>query len=311
MDIRSPEALLSALDGLEEFCRKVKATSTDESTLDAANEQFQTLSHLKAAVDHFFVDEGRIAALDRAPEAEIFRRPLGAADEYSPAPIFIIGNRRSGTTLIAYLLNVSEHVSSTPEAFLAGALASCDDLWRAAHRTKEVMDTPFPSFMRRIGQLVDATYLDHARATSKSRWASKELFAAHRLDLLDAMFDYRAQFVYAIRHGFDVAWSCATRFPMSDGLPLNGRTSLDVETYLDEWIANNESTMNFFERNRDRCFLFRYEEFVERPLEVGRELFGFVGEPWHEGLLEAAGSQALRGMGDNKIIKTGGKNHSV
>jgi Sulfotransferase family len=125
--------------------------------------------------------------------------------------------------------------------------------------------------------------------------------------MLDALFDYPAQYVFAVRHGFDVTYSCLSRFLAGDGIPFNQTTSLNIETYLREWIANNESTKDFYDRNRDRCIMVRYEDFVERPSHYGRRIFEFLGEEWDDGVLERLGAQSLAGMGDNKINSLGGK----
>ncbi len=88
-------------------------------------------------------------------------------------PIFIIGNRRSGTTLIAYLLNTSEHIAAIPEVFFAGQLAASDQLISAGHGAKTFLKEPFPQFLQRLGHLADDMYADYTRRMGKRRWVSK------------------------------------------------------------------------------------------------------------------------------------------
>ncbi|WP_437576672.1 sulfotransferase family protein [Sorangium sp. So ce887] len=308
MDLRHINELQQVIERLTEFASRVKESSGDTTLRQEAQGQLDVLAQLPGVLKYFFVDEEKNSALIRTPDAEILRAPTHSDKEFSCTPIFIIGNRRSGTTLLSYLLNAADGLSAVPEAFVAGDIVTMDRLFTTGHRTMKALDEPFPRFLLRIGRLIDSIYSEYAARKGKRRWASKELFIPHRLDLLDAVFDYRAQFIYAARHGFSVAHSCASRFPMRDGLPLNGNTSLDVETYLNEWISNNESTMDFYERNMNRCLLVRYEELTNDPLSTGKKLFEFLREPWTDDLVnKRLGDQRLHGMGDNKIFATGGK----
>ncbi|WP_437854527.1 sulfotransferase family protein [Sorangium sp. So ce363] len=308
MDLRHINELQQVIERLTEFTSQVKEKSGDVTLRQEAQGQLDVLAQLPGVLRYFFIDEEKDSCLIRSPDAEIARKPTYSDKEFSCTPIFIIGNRRSGTTLLSYLLNAADGLSAVPEAFVAGEIVAMDRLFTTGHRAMKLLNEPFTHFLLRMGRLIDAIYSEYATSKGKRRWASKELFIPHRLDLLDAIFDYRAQFIYAVRHGFSVAHSCASRFPMRDGLPLNRDTSLDVETYLNEWVSNNEATMNFYERNTDRCFLVRYEEFTRDPLSTGKKLFEFLREPWTDDLVnKKLGKQQLRGMGDNKIFATGGK----
>jgi hypothetical protein len=154
---------------------------------------------------------------------------------------------------------------------------------------------------------VDSIYHDYAVRHGKTRWVNKELFVPNKLDLLDAIFDYRAQFVYAVRHGLSVAHSCASRFAMRDGIPSSVSSSLNLEIYLDEWLANNRSTSDFVDRNSDRCFVVRYEEFVAEPIALGERLYAFLGEEWRADILAQMQTNTPMHLGDHKILATGGK----
>lgn len=300
--------LIEALRDAERFSRRVRDGSTHTALVEGAVEQINMLTHLISAVELISVHEGRDVRLDGAYTAEIVRRPQLEDRPFSCTPIFIIGSRRSGTTLLAQLINASSNIFALPENWLAGTMASCDALIDIGHTLKRTLREPFPTYLWRLGRMCDEVYSEHAHRNGKSRWVSKELFIPHRLDLLDAMFDYRPHYVYAVRHGFDVADSCAARFPGRDGMPLNGVTSLNVETYLREWIANNSSTKDFHDRNPDRCLMVRYEDLVARPHAKSREIFDFLGEDWDDDILDNLGESRLApGMGDTKIYGLGGR----
>lgn len=262
---------------------------------------------LQMMLAHFFVDEGRQEGLVRSPQAEIFRTPIDKTNYFADRPTFIIGNRRSGTTLLAYLLNASRNICAMPENFLAGTVASSDAMIRVGHRMMTSMREPIPGYLIELGKFVDGFYSRYSARQGKSRWVSKELLIPRRLDLLDAMFDYQSRQIFIVRHGVDVAYSCSARFPGRDGPALNDLTSLDVETYLTEWVENTEATLDFQERNPERCMLVRYEELIADFSRYAQSIFKFLGEPWDDEVLSRMEAQELEGMGDNSILVKGAR----
>jgi hypothetical protein len=312
VNLQRLQELQRGISCLTDFVRQVDQQSNDAELCAQTSEHLELLQSLPGVLKSLLVGEGKQELLIRAPEDEIRRMPSRPANEFSCVPIFIIGNRRSGTTLVACLLNSAEGVVALPEAFIAGHLVNTDHLFRIGHFAMKQLGDSYPGYLLRLGHLVDVIHSQYAVRKGKRRWAAKELFVPHRLDLLDAMFDYRAQFILMMRHGVSVAYSCARRFPMRDGLPLNNRSSLDVDTYLDEWLQNTNASMDFHERNQNRSLLVRYEEFTQSPMTVGKRLFDFLDEPWSEELVQAGiPSQDPFGMGDRNIWNTCGKVQSA
>jgi protein-tyrosine sulfotransferase len=300
--------VVQALREAAQFCQRVKESASGDELLEEADAQSNVLTNL-IDIFHFIVtNEGRDPRIDGSYTTEIHRNSVLPDRAFSCTPIFIIGSGRSGTTLLAQFINASDSIFAVPETWLAGTIASCDPIIAIGHTLKRKLREPFRRYLWRLARMCDELYSDVARSNDKERWVSKELFIPHRLDLLDAMFDYRAQYIYAVRHGFDVAESCCARLPARDGFPLNNTTSLNIESYLRDWISNNESTKSFYDRNRDRCLMVRYEDLVERPAYYGRALFEFLGEQWTDDILDHLGEHALAaGMGDNRIYGLDGK----
>jgi len=294
------------VDEFGSFCNEIGALSSDPNLRLVLAEKFASLEEKKKLFEDHILREDMPKGLVRTADDEIFRRPLNKVDEFSDRPIFIVGNRRSGTTLLSYLINATDNICALPEAFFGQAIVESQRLFAVGHSLAYVLNEPFHGFVIRLGKLLDEIYTRYAAANHKSRWAAKELFISNRLDLLDQMFDYRAKFLYVIRHGFDVAYSCASRFPKRDGLRFDPSTSLNLDVFLNEWINNNEATMDFYERNRARCLLVRYEDLTMSPEAVGQRVFDFLGERWRPSSLEAMEEQQLRPMmGDHKIICRG------
>ena len=190
-------------------------------------------------------------ALVRSPEpapaaestrAESADRPSAQGHESAPAPVFIVGSPRSGTTLVQSIVSASRDLAIAPEndflmrflgefsrrdvsdpatldAFVSSLFALkattywkverdalLDDLRRAAPAS-------YPELVRR-------TYEHFARHQGACRWGAKVPYFALHLDVLAAMFpDVRV--IHVVRDGRDVLASMrerarhgATHFPV-------------------------------------------------------------------------------------------------
>ena len=305
MHLKSFGAFATVFRDIEEIFSDIIDTSADQNLKRKIASGAKSLAELEKIIE-FFVNEGRDRYLLRSPEEEILRQPNPRGYQFFGKPIFLIGNRRSGTTLLAYLINASPNICAIPENFLVGGLVSADSVINLGQRVATFLREPISTFLSRLGEMANSIYSRYAAEQAKARWVSKELFVPHKLDLVDALFNYQAQFVYVVRHGFSVAYSCSSRFS-TNPFTQNASTSLDLECYLNEWISNNESTMDFHERNSDRCTLIRYEDLLADPEAEGCRIFRFLGEAWEVDILEKMNSEMIIGMGDNKILERGGK----
>src|SRR5258708_34527929 len=258
-------------------------------------------------------DEGpasRELALD-----EIRRQPrLGR--RFAPPPAFVIGHRRSGTTLLCWLLDSHPNMAAVPENSLCGAIFGADGgmhhaaegrlsaLLTAGSMLRFFVGEPRDAFFARCAQLIADVFVDYASRRGKPRWIAKEPFISSTVDLLDMAFDYQSRFIYIVRHGLDVAFSASERYELLDTpMPLGG---VGLLNYLQEWSGANEAWANFAARNRERCLLLRYEDLVADPLERAQEIFEFLGEPPVPTILDDMRRQEHALRGDAQIDDTGG-----
>ena len=249
-----------------------------------------------------------------APEpwqAEIIRQPQ-LPPAFQTTPTFIIGSRRSGTTLLSWLLDSHPSIACGPETNICHALLESKatekhlmiaGAYEGVSRLQESLD----EFLLRFGKLIDGLLSDYARRRNKRRWVDKELFVHKSLDLLDRAFDYRAQYVYIVRHGLDAALSAAEYSTRPQVEPC----SLNLRNRVLEWADNNQATMDFAERNPERAHIVRFEELLEQPETIARQLFDFLNEPWVDDIFTRMQTQEhtpfIRTAGDAKIHLTGGR----
>lgn len=274
-----------------------------DALLDRAREEVRsTLQQVR----HRATAEGVDAQLCIDVDDAIFKRSRLPASTFGDRPTFIIGNRRSGTTLLSYLVGGSDGIAALPENMLCGQFAKSDALISVAGTVLPRIGFRQDEILARFGMMLDGLFTEYARREGKSRWINKELFSAKKLDVVDAMFDYRARFVFIHRHGFDVALSGYNRFIKRDGFAVGSRSGFSLESFLDEWITNNEAMLDFASRVGERCLPVRYEDLVTEPDRTGSRVFSFLGETWPEaGFAGLPGVQWKGYMGDNKIFSRG------
>jgi hypothetical protein len=314
--------MMEALGSIEGLLRKMTEKVQDPPLRSEAEASLRTCRAMRQIVQSTFSETERRAVGQLAAEAaqameEIERRPRPDL-QLKSRPTFVLGSRRSGTTLLAWLLDSHPGLAMVPENLLSHLLFG-----ESESSPLEIYERPVPlvrayadladmgetrqRFLGRIAQLVDGIFSDYAARMGKKRWVEKELFIPRSLDLLDAIFGYKAQYIYVVRHGLDAAFSASERFGWRQGTPLTRESSHNLRNYLRFWVDNNERFADFYELNEERCLLVRYEDLVTQPEPVARRIFEFLGEPWHPTIFEDM--QRLDHhyrLGDNKIQALGG-----
>lgn len=300
----------ASLDTLEGFLEAAGSGSVAKADLESA---LEAVNVIRVALGHesresLTEQNAGMTGYDYAM-GEILRTPrTGSA--LTQDPIFIVGYRRSGTTLLSWLLDSHPEIASVPENTLCWSILSQTDRglpFAPMHNLAAVLGEPHGVFLDRISLLVDSVFGDYAKRKGKRRWVDKEVHLSMALDDLDRLFNYRAKFIYIVRHGLDAAFSAAERFGIRGEVLRNRRSGLAIENYLHEWRENNENTHGFYRRNSGSCLLVKYEDLVANPAEIGRKMFEFLGFPWSDEILVTMrNSPHSPYLGDNKILFSGG-----
>lgn len=316
------QQLLESLNRVEGLLQRVARSGESPAFRGEAEANLRSCRTIREIAQGTFEEAERQAVGTLAAEAalameEIERRPRPDMQLRS-RPTFILGYGRSGTTLLAWLLDSHPNLAVVPENFLCHLL-----LDEEAPPRHEIYERPIPIvrachdmeslgekrsiFLRRIAHLIDGVFSDYAARLGKKRWVDKELFVPRSLDLVDAVFGYNAQYIYIVRHGLDSAFSASERYGWRRGTPITRETSHNLRNYLRFWVDNNELYADFYELNQQRCLLVRYEDLVTSPEPVARRIFEFLGESWQPGIFEDMQRQDHHQfLGDNKIQAVGG-----
>jgi hypothetical protein len=234
----------------------------------------------------------------------------GASRDDVREPVFVVGVSRSGTTLLAAMLNAHSRIFCGPETFffprlarhavpeivndprwperatafmtsirLGGSDVRIHDLFRRdSDQIRGDLDALPPS----VPSLLEALVGARARAQGKARWAEKT--PNHLLFLEDIRWYYpRAPIVRLVRDPRDVALSL-TKVPFGSPSKLSN-------LYL--WLERDERSWRFFESDQ-HSITITYERLVSNPREELMKVCHFIGEPFEEQMLQTQAAANLR-----------------
>jgi hypothetical protein len=212
--------------------------------------------------------------------------PASSTSSGAPPPFFIVGNDRSGTTMLRLVLDRGG-VAIPPESMFlvdfarvrrSGNLADPD---AAAAFMRRVWDHPRVRLWGIGGDppavppgltheeayrfAVEAPFRAYARANGKERWADKTpLYLAH-LDELDAVWP-EARFVVLVRDGRDVALSLL-------GVPFGPNNIWAAARF---WAHGIDLGTEAEHRFPGRVLSVRYEDVVADPQTGMKRVCSFV-----------------------------------
>lgn len=199
-----------------------------------------------------------------------------------PAPIFLIGFPRSGTTLVEQMLAAHPRFVTTEEiSFLYKVKSAIPQMVDVRKPYPEALDDFTPADIAAMRR----RYWEEARAGMGQAIAGKRLVEKHPLTLIDLPLVRRlfpeALLIVCLRDPRD---ACLSSF-MQDfdrGTPHFYDLGWTVEFY--------EAVMGLWLRYRPMLGLkfheLRYEDLVQEPEKHARSLVSFLGEPWNDSVMK-------------------------
>lgn len=224
-------------------------------------------------------------------------------------PIFVVGVSRSGTTLLAAMLNSHSRISCGPETFFFPRLARKpvaaivgDPEWPKRGtaflssirlgqsqvkihdlfgRTLDEIAADLRGLPHAVPSLLEALAGARAKADGKVRWAEKT--PNHLLFLEDIRRYYPdALIVRIVRDPRDVALSLTN-------VPFGSRSKL-ANLYL--WLERDERSWRFFETDT-RSVTIKYEQLVSDPRAALIAVCNLAGEEFEEQMLQPRSASGL------------------
>ena len=213
-------------------------------------------------------------------------------------PIFVVACPRSGTTLLQLMLHAHPRIAIPPEnRFFLDVYkhrAKYGNLRKKANRAalakfitkqKKYADMKVPAGVMReaivsgpptVGSALGIVFREYAALYGKPRWGDKRPLYLNHIPTLMTLFP-DAQIVHIIRDGRDCVASLKR-------MPWWKTGSISAIT---RWVQS----MNMGNRARrslrpDQYYEFKYEDLVASPREELEKLCAFLGEEFHEAMLE-------------------------
>jgi hypothetical protein len=182
-----------------------------------------------------------------------------------PAPIFVIGSPRSGTTLLRLMLDSHPRISCGEETHFLR------DLQSVVGRHWGLLSTyglERSWWLGRLRDLYEDFQGEVLARSGKARWAEKDPTYTLSLDFIEELFP-DALYVHLLRDGRDVVASFRDRW----GYLSAARAART------EWARYVAAARSFGRRVGPERFLeVRYERLVADPEAEARRIFTFLGE---------------------------------
>lgn len=209
-------------------------------------------------------------------------------------PIIILGNQRSGTSLLRQILTNHPNIAIPPEshffAFLEDKFADLHRIepavyiekLQACHKIEHwhldfdaLLNLLEKAHLQSYPDLIAATYRQWATQTGKQKflWGDKNSLWFEKLDIYKRHFD--PVIIHIIRDPRDIAVSYKDLYNSRFVSPYAPNLSASVTQIALQWVINNERIESLYQE--DVYFRVRYEDILTEPEKTLKPLIEFLG----------------------------------
>jgi tetratricopeptide (TPR) repeat protein len=202
-----------------------------------------------------------------------------------PAPIFLLGFPRSGTTLLDTMLMGHPDVAVMEERPpIADVTKSFGDISRIASLQQDELHVARQRYFEEAAKYV--------RLGEGTRLVDKSPLHLNAVQFIHRLFP-DAHYILALRHPADAVLSCfVNNFRLNHSMANFLRLDTAAEFY-DLAFRNWEATRTLFPL---RVHTIRYEDLVDRTEEELRKVTEAIGLQWHDQVLDHQATAANRGV---------------
>jgi hypothetical protein len=227
------------------------------------------------------------------------------------APIFVVGNDRSGTTMLRLILDRSDELAIPPESMFladfapvrrrggledpAAARRFLERVW--SHPKVKLWQLPAgpPELPPGLDHeqayrfCVESPFRAYAQAQGKPRWGDKTPWYVHHVEELLAVWP-QARFVVLVRDGRDVALSVG-RMPWG---PNNAWAAARW------WAGGIRAGAEAMSRHPEQVLQVRYEDLASDPAPLARRITAFCSLSYGDEMLAIERSQESKLLEDQR-----------
>lgn len=223
------------------------------------------------------------------------------------SPIFIIGNPRSGTTLLRLLLNAHSKIIIPPEAGFAFWLypkykdfnyTKTALYFEDMKKTKKISNWNInwislenyisEAHPNNYQELINHIYLYYATKANKpvKYWGDKNNFYLNFIKEIKEVFP-NALFIHIIRDGRNIACSYKKLNSQSIKSPDAPKLSNNIKEIAHEWKTNIQTIQSSFNSFKyENVYEVKLEDITSNPITEISKIMNFIGEPFEESMLD-------------------------
>ena len=218
---------------------------------------------------------------------------------------FILGNPRSGTSLLRIVLNAHPNIIAPPESgFLqwwfnsykewppedieafAGDIHSSKkfETWNIS--IDELVASLETNAPNSYGEACALIYLHYARSIGKSQIKAiidKNNYYIHHIPEIRKIWP-DANFIHLVRDGRDVACSYLELKDIATDSPYRPKLPEDVASIAREWVSNNQLIERELSDIPERRLLIRYEDLISEKRSTLDRILEFADLEWSDQL---------------------------
>lgn len=227
--------------------------------------------------------------------------------------IFILGNPRSGTTLLRLMLTNHPEICIPPECGFIQWWHSKYGTWTVADAKSEAKVEEFitdlstsrkieswelnydalrssilkrnPETYAELCSMVVERYANQQNKIPKYLGDKNNYYLDH-LPLIKTIYP-KAKFIAIIRDGRDVACSYKEIKKLDSDSPYKPKLPTEITTIAEEWISNIQKVDTFFEDLPDRQKTWiRYEDLITIPTNVLSSVSAFLNLPYDSKMIQ-------------------------
>jgi hypothetical protein len=227
-------------------------------------------------------------------------------------PFFILGNPRSGTTLVRLMFDANPLITVPPECGFAVWFFNKYKIWKELENAKNISDfikdlktakkidtwnlnfkklneQLLQSNPKSYSELINNIYIYYALNQNKTieLWGDKNNFYINHIKEITSIFP-EARFIHLVRDGRDVA--CSYKELGNKNIISNFAPKLptDIKDIANEWKTNNEVILrDLFQYSNEELYLtVKYEDLILENEPLLRNLCNFLDINFHENMLE-------------------------
>jgi hypothetical protein len=230
---------------------------------------------------------------------------------------FILGNPRSGTSLLRIILNSHPNIVAPPECgfshwwlqkyqdwdindlhtkrkteFLNDVLGSKKmETWRLNNdRLSKLVEQRKPS---NYSELIDCVYLCYKTNESViSAIIDKNNYYVNHLGDLPKIWP-NAKYIFIIRDGRDVACSYLEVNELKSDSKYKPKLPTEISTIAEEWSANNQNILSFLRQNNKKYIMVRFEDLISDTKDKMMQICQFLNIQYHENMLNYFNNSSL------------------